>query len=148
MGLVLFYILLLIQTNLGKVAGPDDIIPEILRNIGRVAKQTLFKHFNLVWSLHIPDEWRKAEVISILKKVKNTIEPENFRPISLTSVVSKLYERIVVNRLMITIENLIPDRQSNFMKHRNTFEQVARLAQHINGRFKSNAMYAGGLYRL
>ena len=46
----------------------------------------------------IPDDWRKINVTPIYKKGSRA-EPGNYRPVSLTSVIGKLLERIVKNEL-------------------------------------------------
>ena len=42
----------------------------------------------------VPKAWKDAEVVLIFKKGKRT-DPGNYRPVSLTSVVSKLMEQLV-----------------------------------------------------
>ena len=46
-----------------------------------------------------PGEWKKAEVIPLLKQGKYQKLSESYRPVSLTSVCMKVMERMVVNIL-------------------------------------------------
>jgi hypothetical protein len=66
----------------------------------------------------IPDEWKLANVSPIFKKgCKQSLE--NYRPISLTSIVGKLLESIVVYYIVSFLEsnNLILNTQHGF-RHR------------------------------
>lgn len=60
----------------------------------------LLQFLNQVWLNHIPYHWRKAAIIPILKKEKEADTPDNFGPITLRSVDSKLFARILVRRLV------------------------------------------------
>ena len=42
----------------------------------------------------VPDSWKEAEVVAILKKGKRD-DPDNYRPVSHTSVCGKIMEEIV-----------------------------------------------------
>lgn len=52
----------------------------------------------------IPEQWRLANVVPLNRKGPKR-NPENYRPISLTSVVSKLMEKIVRDKIVVHIEN-------------------------------------------
>lgn len=85
----------------------------------------------------IPAQWKTAIVIPFLKKGKNAHDPQNYRPISLTSIVAKIMERMVNNRLnwfLQTQNSLVPE-QAGFRKYRSTMELVSTLAQHIKDTF-------------
>ncbi len=47
----------------------------------------------------VPSDWTKANVITIFKKGKRSI-PANYRPVSLTSVISKVQEHIIFSNIM------------------------------------------------
>jgi hypothetical protein len=73
----------------------------MLKHLGVVAKQTLFSIFNQSWKAGtVPNIWKMAHIISILKKGKNKLLYNSYRPISLLSCVDKLLERIVNKRLL------------------------------------------------
>ena len=58
----------------------------------------LFYIFNLSWSSHsFPSIWKTSSIIPIHKMGKPLDSPASFRPISLTSCVSKLFERIILS---------------------------------------------------
>ena len=67
----------------------------------------------------VPKEWKRANIVP-LHKGGNKMEPLNYRPVSLTSVVSKLCETIVKNRWIqyLEQENITTESQFGFRKER------------------------------
>ena len=59
--------------------------------------------------------------------------PASFRPISLTSCVSKLFERIILSRLFFFLESnsILSPRQTGFRQVRSTLDQILYLSQSI-----------------
>jgi hypothetical protein len=50
----------------------------------------------------IPEDWKNANIVPIFKKADRS-KPSNYRPVSLTSVASKILEHIIVRgRLLYT----------------------------------------------
>lgn len=70
---------------------------------------------------HVPCEWLVAHIVPVHKKGITT-DVSNYRPISLTCVLSKILERIVVGRLSDHLErnNILHPAQHGFIKHRST----------------------------
>ena len=66
----------------------------------------------------IPNSWRFANISPIFKKGHRTLR-SNYRPISLTSVISKILERIIRDELLRhLIENrLVNKAQHGFVHH-------------------------------
>ena len=82
--------------------------------------------FNLSWSLHsFPFIWKTSSIIPIYKIGKPLDSPASFRPITLTSCVSKLFERIILSRLLFFLESnsIFSPSQSCFRPGRSTQNQ-------------------------
>ena len=84
----------------------------------------------------IPTSWKRSIVILILKHGKARTAASNYRPIALTSHVSKLMERIILNRLTILVHfcekhNIIPVNQDGFRKSRSTIDHLTKLTIRI-----------------
>ena len=69
---------------------------------------------------------------------KSLDSPASFRPISLTSCVSKLFERIILSRLLFYLESnsILSPRQTGFRPGRSTLDQILYLSQSISNEFK------------
>ena len=67
----------------------------------------------------VPEDWRIANVVPLFKKGSRD-NPGNYRPVSLTSVVGKLLEKILRDGIYSHLETngLIGDRQHGFVKGR------------------------------
>ena len=79
----------------------NQIIIELPEN----CKKYLLKVYNLWWQSHyFPECWRKSIVVPIPKPDKEHSSPSNYLPISLTSVLCKTMERIVIVVITFTGE--------------------------------------------
>lgn len=112
-----------------KSPGPDAIHPKILCETKEVLCYPLYLIFSQ--SLRegdIPDDWRKAIVTPIFKKGHKN-EPSNYRPVSLTSVVCKLCESLVRDKVMTyLLENhLLSDAQYGFRPGRSCVIQLLEI---------------------
>ncbi|KAF2348173.1 hypothetical protein FHG87_021071 [Trinorchestia longiramus] len=77
-----------------KSTGPDGLGPRILKETAEVVSEPLTKIFNRsLETVIVPDDWKRANVTPIFKKGNKQI-PNNYRPISLTSVISKAIKTI------------------------------------------------------
>lgn len=95
--------------------------------------------FNKCWKKKkAPSIWKKAIVIPILKPGKDANSPASYRPISLTSCVAKLMERLVGNRLQYWLEsnNKLSPFQAGFRQNRGTEDQIAYMVQSITDGFQ------------
>ena len=128
------------QLKKKKSPGPDGITNEMLTNLGTTAQSKLLEIFNLSWREgKLPQLWREAIMIPILKRGKNKSKAASYRPISLTSCVCKLMERIINKRMQwhFEQESVIIPEQAGFQKFRSTEDQVTYLSQVIEDAFQA-----------
>lgn len=79
--------------------GPDLVNNKMLANLDDESINALTKYLNQVWeSGQVPQEWKRAKITLIHKQGKPP-GLENLRPISLTSCVGKLLEKVIQRRL-------------------------------------------------
>ena len=117
-----------------KAAGPDDIPNEFIKNLPESFVNVLLMYFNSVWSVGIlPRAWKHAIVLPIRKPDKPEANPLSYRPISLTSSLCKVMEKLVTNRLVHFLEsrNLLSKFQTGFRKNRSTLDQIIKLQDSI-----------------
>ena len=97
--------------------GPDKIAYPMLKHLPRSGMDFLLHIFNFSWSSHsFPSIWKTSSIIPINKMGKPLDSSASFRPISLTSCVSKLFERIILSRLLFFLESnsILSPRQAGF----------------------------------
>ena len=123
--------------------GPDKVAYSMLKHLPCSGMDFLLHIFNLSWSLHsFPSIW-KTSSISPTHKIRKPHDPSaSFRPISLTSCVSKLFERIISSRLLFFLESnsIFSASQAGLHPRRSTLDQILFLSQSIsNGLYKPRA---------
>ena len=115
--------------------GPDKVAYPMLKYLPRSGMDLLFPIFNLSWSLHsFPSTWKTSSIIPIHKMGKPLHSPASFRPVSLTFYVSKLFERIILSRLLFFLESksILSPRQAGFRPGRSTLDQIVYVSQSIS----------------
>jgi hypothetical protein len=118
--------------------GPDNVHYQMLKHLPDPALKTLLEIFNNIWLTgNFPTVWSEATIIPIPKPGKDHTDPNNYRPIALTSCICKTFERIVNYRLVWFLEKnkLFTEFQSGFRKQRNTNDHLIRLESFIREGF-------------
>ena len=106
--------------NVNKTPGPDKISPRLLKEASNELSKPLTLLFNKTLQAgKVPHEWKLANVTPIFKKGNKSL-PANYRPISLTSVVCKLMETIIRDKIVKFLEanNIMKDSQHGFRNRR------------------------------
>ena len=104
--------------EINKAQGPDAINGAVLKNYSISLSYPLHKLFNLAYNTgYLPSEWKLANVVPIHKK-DNKNKVVNYRPISLTSLIMKVFERILYDELYSRTHEKIDPRQHGFLKNK------------------------------
>ena len=76
----------------------------------------------------IPDTWKIAHITPVFKK-GDKCEPSNYRPISLTYIVSKILEKVIRDSLIhhLRSNELLSNKQYGFLKGRSAKIQMIRV---------------------
>ncbi|KAJ3608139.1 hypothetical protein NHX12_025189 [Muraenolepis orangiensis] len=114
------------------VEGQKEAQKEAQEEVVRILdSQTVRDAQQLLLIRQLPNIWKKAPIIALLKPGKDPSAPKNFRPISLLSHTYKLFERLILNRIGTFVdEHLIPE-QAGFHPGKSTTSQVLNLTQYI-----------------
>ena len=109
---------LLSNVNSNKACGPDGIHGKILKHCAAGLAHPLSMLFRLSYnSGSLPRDWKVANVVPVHKKgSKDNVE--NYRPISLTSLVMKTFERVLKKELLARTAHLLDERQHGFLSHK------------------------------
>ena len=117
-----------IKNNKSSAASFDnhEFHPQMLKNLGYHKMDTLTTLFNILleegnWI------WNSAKVVFIKKEGKSTYsDPGSYRPISLSSYIGKVLERILTSRLesyLINAGYMDQDGFSNFIKNSRKYKK-------------------------
>ena len=101
-----------------KAMGPDLISPRLLRRCSKELAQPLASIFNHCFDTQKwPDLWKKSWVVPVHKKDSKS-EVKNYRPVALLSAISKVFEKIIAERITehLTKRHLLCARQFGFRK--------------------------------
>ena len=87
------------KLHVSKAPGPDGIHVRIIKE----CKESFSTVFHVIFkkSLNeglLPKQWKQANVKALFKKGKRT-QCSNYRPVSLTSIVCKIFETIIRDKI-------------------------------------------------
>jgi len=120
-----------------KAVGPesDELSAKLLTEVQNEIVYPLLLLFKKSLSeSSIPRDWKQANVTPIFKKgSRNSVE--NYRPVSLTSQICKLFETVMRDALVHYLENnhLILDSQHGFGKGRSCLTNLLEFLDRVTG---------------
>lgn len=120
--------------------GNDKISYKMISKAHPSCMQFLLAIYNRIWTNNtFPEEWRMGVILSFLKPGKASEDVKSYRPISLTSCVSKLMEKMVNCRLVRVLESggLLPQQQNGFRKMRSTTDSLVSFTSDILSAFEA-----------
>ena len=130
---------------LNKSTGPNSIPVYILKILKPFFSNWLSKIINLTFEVSIfPDFLKLAKIIPIHKRGCK-LDHVNYRPISLLSVVSKIFEKVLYKRMysFLSNEKLIFDKQYGFRSNYSTTHALISLTERLKTYLDSGHIVAG-----
>jgi len=118
----------------GKVMGPLNLHNKMLKHTGPKFRKTLLNFFNKCWRIGCtPSDWFLDVISPIPKPNKDHSYPKNYRPIAVSCIVGRLFQKIVAKRLQcFTIKlNIFKPNQSGFQMNRSCIDAIIPLYQTI-----------------
>ena len=107
----------IMNLDLSKASGPDCIPVVVLKNCEPELSYILAELFNMCLKEScFPDCWKVSPVVPVFKNVEEKFTARIYHPVSLPSVVSKVFEKLVNNRIVDCLEKcgLFSDFQYGF----------------------------------
>ena len=93
---------------LSKAPGPDCILEVVLKNYEPELSCILAELFSkCLKESCFPNCWKVLWVVTVFKNVGEMSAAKNYRSVSLLSVVSKVFEKLVNNRIMDHLEKCV-----------------------------------------
>ena len=128
----------------GKSFDMEEIHPMMLKCMGPNTIRALAKLYNLCLSQGVW-VWDTADVIFLKKEDKKSYNDAGaYRPISITSYIGKILEKILVLRLEAYLygEGIVDSSQEGFTKGRNTVRYLNRLVFNVKKRLEKKLTVA------
>ena len=140
----------IINLDLSKASGPNCIPVVVLRSCEPELYYLLAELFNkYLKGFCFPDCWKVSSVVPVFKNLGERSTAKNYRPVSLLSVVSKVFEELVNNRIVDHLEKrgIFSDLQYGFRSSRSTAGLLTVVPDRIARTFnKSGATQAVARY--
>ena len=96
---------IIMNLDSSKVFGPDCNLVVFLKNCKPELSYLLAELFNMCLKEScFPDCWKVSSVVPVFKNVGERSTAKNYRPVSLLSVVSKVFEKLLNNRIVDHLE--------------------------------------------
>ena len=127
------------QLKNNKATGPDLLRNEMFKSGQHVLIKPICKLFNLVYrSGHYPESWSEGRIISIHKK-GDRYNPANYRGITISSSLGKMFNSILNRRLYSFLDsrNIICPEQIGFRKKHRTADHLFIL-KNLIAKYKKN----------
>ena len=95
----------IMNLDLSKASDPDCVPVVVLKNCEPEISYILAELFNkCLMESYFPDCWKVSSVVPVFKNVGERSTAKNYRPVSLLSVVSKVFEKLVNNGIVDHLE--------------------------------------------
>ena len=126
------------KLRVDKASGADDLSPRLLLMVSDLIERPLA--IILQKSMEsgiVPMDWRLANVAPVFKKGRRT-ECENYRPISLTSQICKMFETIIRDAIVTHLEvnDLIGSSQHGFRNGHSCLSNLLCFLDKVTGSIK------------
>lgn len=132
-----------------KLASPgfDDIHSKVLKVVSVSISKPLSHIINLSFTTGIvPDKIKIGRIVPVFKGGDPDVK-SNYRPISVLPCISKIFERLVYNRLLTFINNndILSPYQFGFLPGRSSAHALVNFVDEISNAFERK-MYACGIF--
>lgn len=114
----------------GKAPGTDGLLPDLIKRCMSTLLQPLHHTFCQCWREGgVPQDMKDAKFVTLYKNKEDRSDCNNYRGISLLSIVGKVYARVVLARLQQLAERVYSESQCGFHAERSTVYMIFSLRQ-------------------
>ena len=122
------------QLKRNKSPGPDyAMTSEVLKDGGDFIVDEVYRLCQLIYEHEQAPTQMTSSLIIALPKKGNLQLMCNFRGISLTSILAKVFNRIILNRIQDPVDKLLRNNQAGFRRGRSCAQQIHILRRVIEG---------------
>ena len=121
------------EINIKKSTGPFGIPVFLLKKFKTFFSLWLSELVNLSFEIGVFPDILKVAKVNPLHKKESKIDHRNYRPISLLSVVSKIFEKLIYKRIYFYLDQkkLLYSKQFGFRGNYSTNHAIISLTEHI-----------------
>ncbi|XP_063605235.1 uncharacterized protein LOC134780428 [Penaeus indicus] len=114
----------------GKAPGSDSIPAQVIKGGKPALLQPLYDLLCLCWKEGaVPQDMRDASIVTLFKNKGDRSDCNNYRGISLLSIVRKMFARILLTRLQKLAARVYPESQCGFRAGRSTTDIIFSVRQ-------------------
>ena len=134
------------RQKIRKAAGPDSVSPSTLKHCADQLSPVFTEIFNSsLESCHVPACFKASTIIPVPKKPRPS-ELNDYRPVALTSVVMKSFERLVLSHLREITDPLLDPLQFAYRANRSVDDAVNMALHYILRHLDTAGTYARILF--
>lgn len=134
------------NVNPNKAPGPDAVGGRVLKLCSSQLAPVFCDIFNMsLETCSVPVGWKAATICPVPKK-PNPSSLNDYRPIALTSVIMKCFERIVLGMLREQVKSVIDPYQFAYRRNRSVEDAVLSLLHYTHSHIENGGAYARILY--
>ena len=134
------------KQNVRKAAGPDGIAPAVLRNCADQLAPVFADVFNSsLQQCKVPSVFKKSTIVPVPKKAIVT-KLNDYRPVALTSVIMKVFERFVLKFLQKATATILDPHQFAYRSNRSVDDAVALGLHYVLQHLEHTHTYARILF--
>ena len=123
--------ILLTSLDTNKATGSDEIPARLLKETASIIVPSICKLFNK--SLEqgtVPQDWKLANVVPVYKKGDKE-HTENYRPVSLLPIISKVFERSIYMNIRRQFSRAIHDHQHGFLQRKSCVTNLLEALEYV-----------------
>ena len=114
----------------GKAPGTDGIPPDLIKRCKSSLLQPRHDTLCQFWREGgVPQDMKDAKVVTLYKNKGDRSDCNNYRGISLLSIVGKVYACVLLVRLQQLAERVYPESQCGFRAERSTVDMIFSIRQ-------------------
>ena len=113
-----------------KAIGIDTISAKILKDVVDILAEPVFIIFNMMVDEDVfPSQAKIASILPLYKDKGERSDKTNYRPLSILSALSKIFERLIHNQLASYVNDIFSPYISAYRKHHSTQHVLVRLIE-------------------
>ena len=138
-------VLELIQSLPNKSTGPVSIPLKMIKDVVDIIVVPLCHIINISFATGVFPDILKIAKVHPLHKGGSTLDPNNFRPISLLSIFDKIIEKLMHKRLyeFLEVNNILFENQFGFRKNNSTVYALMEITEKIKESIDNNKLGCG-----